>query len=667
MKSKPAFNDHVQEKSKPAPSSKAATLVDQPAKASKKPAPGTNKSNSTTKSTEKPAEAFEKMEARAAVKSPEADAGRIRLVPTQEFAFPPPVTKSGGKNAYGSNVSVHTDGVETATTFDSADYASRGSHPADHAASEQKEDLIAFDLGGEEGGICRGASSTDGVSATVIGTVSSPVVPEIMDEDLDVDLPQISLTPKSLIAPRSITYRGAYYIRADQTAGQVLEDLLQDNRPRRQPTVSQGVGSARVAVTAGLNIGLQTLQETSATGSILGDHNLPRRSKAKDRSDTSSTTSLVGSIWATGNTNYAAPSAYQHRQSTSQTNITPAASQQQWQHDIFQNSEVHDAEMTDASIASSVRQRVATASNLAASKYATPEANVMTSQVASRQPTTNSATLPACAGSSDVTEALQYLHNPSTVPRSRQNTVTPTPHIRPAATNMKSNFSSQPSGLQAVQNRQHVESRGNAELESSRKTVNLAGSNWGNPDAEVVTAPSSKKKIVVGSPRSNSSASVAGSAERMAKPEADELRPGNPFGMDTQPTMHGTLAPNNIATSAKAAEFSQPTMTVERLGLVPATNGAPLSMRERMIQAMNSGPQAGPRTFEDSPSPRITKPVESKPAKNAMANKASTSKTPFKTPLMKYPTGLKYGSSSGSSYRKSRVRDYDSDYEDSEL
>ena len=261
MTNKSTFNEHIQDKSKPAPASKAAALVDQPAKATKE------STSVKSRSTETPAEAFEKLQAGTADECSKKE-GSVRLAPTPEFAFPPSVTKSGGKHVQGSSVSVHIDGVETAATFNSAGFATQpleqtqsgldpnhgtspadtnsskekltakeegqsapnrpGNHvvpPADYAPAEHKDDLITLDQGDEEP---RTGEKAPGVSVSAITNANglrSPDIPDIMDEELNDDVPQTSLTPNSLIAPRTIEYRGLRYIRANQIIGQKLKEV----------------------------------------------------------------------------------------------------------------------------------------------------------------------------------------------------------------------------------------------------------------------------------------------------------------------------------------------------------------------------------------------------------------------------------------------------------
>jgi hypothetical protein len=510
---KPAFNDHVQEKSKPAPSSKAAAMIEQPAKSAKKPAAGTQKPASVlAQSAETPAEAFRKIEARNANESPNA-AGNIRLAHTHELAFPPPITRSGGKNIHGSSVSVHTDGVESATTFDSADFATQssgGAHskldldhgtiiigsrsreenssakseansgnslgirvlpPANHAESAQRDDLITLNEGSDVSKAVAEASNDGALGVSNADSVQSSVIRDIMDEELDIDVPQISLTPKSSATPRFITYRGCRYIRADQVTGQDIEDRLQATPPARRRVPPDIGGFDRLALTGGLNIGLQTLHDNS-DGSILGEHNLPGRSRGSEASSTlalgasgrvapssevnagsrtrqessgssnlgednlpghsrgsteSSALSFAASSWATRSVRPAAPRANirhpptswasasltafqqysQHERARSETHEPPKASQQSPEHDrSSQKAQKSDAEMTDITASSSAQNKAPT-SNLSASKYAISGSSVVTSLVNQVQSATFTESAgPPLTGHTQVTEAL---------------------------------------------------------------------------------------------------------------------------------------------------------------------------------------------------------------------------------------------------------------------
>jgi hypothetical protein len=511
---KAAFNDHVEEKSKPLPSSKAAAMIEQPAKSTKKPTTGTQKPASVlAKSAETPAVAFREIEARSANESPNA-AGNIRLAPTHELAFPPPITTSGRKNIHGSSVSVHTDGVESATTFDSADFATQssgGAHskldldhgtiiigsrsreenspakaeansgdslgirvlpPANHAEFAQRDDLITLDEGSNVSEAVAEASNDGALGDSNADSVQSSGIRDIMDEKLDTDVPQIPLTPKSSLAPRFITYRGCRYIRADQVTSQDIEDDLQVTLPARRMVPPDIGGFDRLALTGGLRIGLQTLHDNSG-GSILGEHNLPGRSRGSteassnlalgvsgriapssevnaglrtsqesasinilgehnlpghSRSSTeSSALSLAASSRATRNVRPAAPRANIRRPSTSWASASltafqlyseheparseihepPKAFQQSSEHDrSSQTAQKSDAEMTDIS-ATSFAQNKALTSNLSASKYAIPGASVVASRVNQVQSATFTESAgPSLTGHTQVTEAL---------------------------------------------------------------------------------------------------------------------------------------------------------------------------------------------------------------------------------------------------------------------
>jgi hypothetical protein len=511
---KAAFNDHVQEKSKPPSSSKAAAMIEQPAKSTKKPTTGTQKPASVlAKPAETPAEGLREIEARNANECPNA-AGNTRLVPTHELAFPPPIIRSSGRNIHGSSVSVHTDGVESATTFDSADFATQssgGAHskldldhgtiiigsrsreenssakpeansgnslgirvlpPADHAEFAQRDDLITLEEGNDVSEAVAEASNDGPLGVSNADSVQSSGIRDIMDEQLDTDVPQIPLTPKSSVVPRFITYRGCRYIRADQVTSQDIEVHSQVTPPARR-MVPPDIGAFdRLALTGRLNIGLQTLHDNSG-GSNLGEHNLPGRSRGSTEASSTlalgasgriapssevnaglrtreespgsnilgehnrpghsrgSTESLAlsfaASSWATRNVRPAVPRANirrpptlwasasltaiqqysEHEPARSEIHEPPKAFQQSSERDrSSQKAQKSDVEMTDLCATSSA-QNMALTSNLSASKYATPGASVVTSRVNQVQSTTyTESTGPPLTGHTQVTEAL---------------------------------------------------------------------------------------------------------------------------------------------------------------------------------------------------------------------------------------------------------------------
>jgi hypothetical protein len=423
----PTFNELVQAKSKPAPGSKAAALVERPVKPSKGPA-AKKKDSVLAKSTETPAEAFRNLELH---QKPSNAYGNIRLAPTHEFAFPPPNVRADSKKSRGGNISVHTEGIESASTFDSADFATQPSRDAPSQLNnnnnnnnnhgtiiiglqstqkkaspnlvakpavngsgikvlpatspvdlEQKDDLIMLDEGSE--GFATGAKafSNNAVSSSTKNSMPSPGIPDIMDEDLDVGVFQSSLTPRSAVTPRFVVYRGARYIRADQITEQDVQDCqqgIQQEANGQKRTVSPEFElPKRVAVTSGLNIGLQTL-ERSSRGSILGEHNLPGRSQ--DNTEASPSLSLGASRWARGNAVPALPVSRAQQSLLSQIRHYATPSHQPSQRlGVGRGERGIDTEMIETFGTPSAQKKMASAPDLAASKHASAGASIKATQ-----------------------------------------------------------------------------------------------------------------------------------------------------------------------------------------------------------------------------------------------------------------------------------------------
>jgi hypothetical protein len=810
MKTKPTFNDHVQGKSKPAPASKAAALVEQPAKAAKKAATGTKKPVSAiSKSIETPAEAFLKLEARTADKSTKVE-DSIRLAPTHEFAFPPPVIKSGEKNIQGSSVSVHTDGVETAATFDSADFATQSSvktrsgldpnrgastiasnstrenltakdepqcrsnglgiyvlPPAGYSPPEHKGDLITLDQGSEQPQTDEELSNTNVLAASNGRGGPSPGVPDIMDEELDDDVQQNSLTPNSLIAPRSLEYRGARYIRADQITGQDLGKLLQEARPATQIKSSE-VGSQenpppaeinvpeidesiRVAVTEGLNIGLRTLQESSG-GSLLGEHNLPGRSRRP--TEESSARSLGTSEWATRNNTSArvditaglnigsqtlressgpsilgdhnllgrsrgfteVSSAMSHedseraaekvksassktgcpKQPGCQTQFSPVALQQPWQHDrCFQNSEKEDNEMTNASTASSAPQKAVKSSSLVSSKYATPEAigttkaspsssapprasnhsSLTSSKYATPEATITTSRVPSAEpailpGLAELSIKGQAVNNnvSSTAPQNCQDSQFPISRALDDTQRLHSNYLSKTGGEHDERARTEAEDLTTAAPTPSHKLPSLGDSKWGDSETGSINSALPKQtfhfdiplSITPGNPGTSRNLSCA------AESEITEPRRTNPFGGGAKLTKRRNDASNSLESADIAPPVRAP-MAGEQAGNIQPASRRPLPIEERMVQAMRSGPQVGPVKFGSGDS-TSSKPIECKPVIGSNPVRTSDSGTvQGKSTLTSNLMASKYAFASSASFRKVRHNRTDSDSDESEI
>jgi hypothetical protein len=662
--SKPAFNKHVQEKSKPAPASKAAALVEQSAKTAKK------RGSALAKSSETPAEAYRKMEARSLHKSPEVDVGKIRLAPTHEFAFPPPITRSGGKNFRGSDVSVHTDGVETAASFNSADFWTQSSGtPANSGESKQKDDLIVLDQGSEPPRTGANASNEEPLAASNIHSGQSSGIPDIMDAELDVDIPQTSLTPKSSVAPRSVIYRGARYVRADQLSSQDGEICLQGTHPDVQIKSSDLSGPERVPVANALSIGLQTLQGSSGD-SILGDHNLPGQSQCGI--EASSTQALAAPKWATEKVILTPLQIEYDKKSTWQPCSNQTSFQQPWRRDCdsFQNEERDDTETTDVCVTSSARQQDGPASNLAASKYATPNASITTNQVELDKLTT----VPWCAGSFATGHLQNGESQPSSVPRSAWCNIAKTPTMPDATRDAHPGPLSNTVSVQTGNVHRRADDPPNIAPRQPEKAPGLAASKWGSAEAKVNGA---QPKTKAGS-ESEESCLFSASSENIvhARGEAAESkdnshRQRNPFAkFPSQPRFPRDDENNSFSRTNAAQPVEVPTMT-ERSGNIPAAPHTAPTMEERMAQLMRVGSQAEPSMFKFSAaaSSKPSKPLDSKWANHTAQDKAKCSrtsrgKTRPKTNLM----ASKYASNfSHSSFPMVRLSRPDSESDESEI
>lgn len=614
IQAKPAFNDHVQGKTKPAPASKAAAIIAQPAKTTKSSTSTTKSVTAFGKSPDTAEEAFRKMGPRNANKSPNGD-GNIRLAPTHEFAFPPPITRSGGKNAHGSGVSVHTDGVESAATFDSADFETQGSGdaqstldmkrrtivigskskeengaakaeaqsgsslgirvlpPANHVDPQRKDDLITLDEGGEQSNAVGNLFISEALSTTNTNSMPSPAIPDIMDEDLDTDVPQTSLTPKSSVAPRSITYRGARYVRADQMTGQDIELLLQATRPGAQMGVSSFGANDRVAVTTGLNIGLRRLQESSGS-SILGEHNLPGRGRGS--TEASSTPSLVDSMWASEKVRFAAFKARPapliadpNDPIKSETTNKKAGLQQPPQHDhSSRKAQKDDTEMTGLFDEPTGRRKFKSSSGLTASKYATVVANnAMKKPMAS----VGDANLTASARTS-----FAGLHKDTQLPR-------PAPQSREvkSATDLqlsddirKPHFASPSKTGSSQVDKGYLKAVNHPTTirKSARKAPDLSASMWASSDSESMFSGASKRGLHnenhISSHHSGSGGDTIGKVD-LAKSQNEERRKRNPFSAFELPSKSPSVGSDSKFSSTFAAQPAKfPTM-IQRSGNVP--------------------------------------------------------------------------------------------------
>jgi hypothetical protein len=620
--SKPAFNKHVQEKSKPAPASKAAALVEQPAKTAKKPG------SALAKSSETPAEAYRKMEARSLHKSPEVDVGKIRLAPTHEFAFPPPITRSGGKNVRGSDVSVHTDGVETAASFNSADFLTQSSGPpANSGESKQKDDLIVLDQGSELPKTGANASNEDPLAASNMHSGQSSGIPDIMDAEPDVYIPQTSLTPKSSVAPRSVIYRGARYVRADQLSSQDGEFRLQGTHPDVQIKSSDLSGPERVAVTNALSIGLQTLQGSSGD-SILGDHNLLGQSQCVI--EASSTQALAASKWAPERVISAPLQIEYDKNSMWQPRSNPTSFQQLWRRDCdsFQNEERYDTETTDVPVTSSARQQDGPASNLAASKYATPNASVMTSQVELEK----LATVPLCAGSFATGRSQNGVSHPISAPRSTWYNIAKTQTMPDATRDAHPGTRSNRVSVQTDEVHRGADDSPIIAPRQSEKAPGLAASKWGRAEAKVNGA---QPKTKVGGESeesclfSASSENIFHTSGEAAESKNDNHRQRNPFTTIPLQSKFPRDDENNSLSRTNAAQSVEMLTMTERSGNILAAPHTATTVEERMAQLMRVGSQAEPFMFKFSAaaSSKPSKPIDSKWPNDTAQDKANFSRT----------------------------------------
>lgn len=624
MKTKPAFNDHVQEKSKPAPASKAAALVEKPAKNPKKTSSG------LVKSSETPAEAFKNLEARAPNQPPQTDVGSIRLAPTHEFVFPPPITKSGGKKTHSSNVSVHTDGVESAVTYNSADFetlsmegvktdpessdvtivigskltekasAARSEAkpginglginvlpPACGVESKPKDDLIVLDQDTGHSPPVAKASRNDGPVASNGIYLQSPSIPDIMDEELDFDIPQTTLTPKSSLTPRCISYRGVRYIRADQVTGQDLEPpFLHATHQGVQINSSHMAISNRVPATSRPNIGIRTLQESNA-GSILGEHNQPGRSRGG--TETSSTNNLQASKWAAENVQATGPTV--RRSESSVSHIRASRKHES----SVRNADRDGIEMTDASANPFVEQKLRPCSNLAASKYATPDAHVITSQV----PLVQAATIQEPAGSLSMGHMQNGAASSAAEPHNCQDRI------------------------QAHETHREVD-RTTAALKPFDKAQNLNALEWANLDSEVIKSLDGRNGQ--SRPPSDPSEDIGGTFNPVTGSQNGGLRKRNPFGTLPKPFKPTESEPDSKSSTMVPVQPGDADVINERVDGTTNVDITPLVARDRTVRETRSGMQAGPSTSNSSiPSQRVHVPLNIE----APGNSSSRSHSPL--------------------------------------
>ncbi|KAF7508745.1 hypothetical protein GJ744_008992 [Endocarpon pusillum] len=723
MTAKPTFNQHIQEKSKPAPNSKAAALVEQAGKTTKRRAAATKKSESAlARSIETSAEAYRQLE--ASNKLSNADA-TIRLAPTREFGFPPPNTKSGGKKVPGDSASVHTDGVESASTFNSADFktqssagtgsridqdhgsivtggklaqkvssatseAADGSNrsgigllpPPSHCESHQRDDLITLEDGIEQSSPDVKISSNDALSASYARSLQSPSIPHLMDEELDDDILQSSLTPRSSIAPRCITFRSARYIRCDQITSQDAEDsqvgihsegsCQQKTQPIVQAASFSSNTNNRIAVTNGLNIGLQTLQESSA-GSILGEHNLPGRSIVS--TGPSSQASVASSRWANGLSRSPLASASFPTAPLLQTCLGPVPSQQaNQQNKPFQNSQTDDREIAAAPRKSMVQQKVASLPNLAASKYA-----IQGVQVATRPPPVESATFHKSTKTASVDQpdrrpnAFRTASPTASVDRRGEDkgafetTLQVSPEsLVPASRcvdyipNMHSNALSKTESSPTDRTCQTTENGTASTPKPSRKQRDLTASIWSTANSEIETlVPSSKTfENQVRQSRSNLTPdNVDSRDETTAMSDNGAQRKRNPFGATTQSSKPTATENRKLASAVPVQPFDGPVM-VERSGNIPDTNHTAMALKN-FIEGTKANAKAQSSTFDfsESAGSRYTNPIQSSSAIGTKQGQSGTSGLHLsKTKPTNNPMASKYAtsSSSTSSFRKVR-------------
>ena len=521
--------------------------------------------------------------------------------------------------------------------------------------------------------------------------------------------------------------------------------------------VTENETSARVDVTARLNIGLQTLRENSGPG-VLGNHNLPGQSRGL--TEVSSTPSLGAPEHATPNVKPPAPRTNHREQPSYDTHITSNGLQQRWQHDNgFQNSEKEDIEMTNGSTnppasknvvkssglaaskyatseayamtstsaasslpqkaadtsgltasrfatpeakrmagasgsssqkaasasgltasknatpeatgmasapgISSLRQKAANNSRLGASKYATPEAAIMTRHVPALKPVTS----PASAEMSTLAQTVKDNHSFDTTMQNLQDIHMPTSRAASDVQKMDSGHLSQTGRVQAGKALQEVKDRTASASAPSREKSNLGKSKWATTDFEGLTQSLSKQKLGRETPESASERS--GRKENLAiNPDKTEACRLNPFEMGTRLAKCEDTAINTSRTPAEAPEPLHVPMMSERAGNAQPAEQRPMTLDERMVQAMRLCPQADPVKFSsgDSTSSKTTKPVERKLANGVKTDNSSGPEAAPRNP--KVPANLttsKFAFASPYSYRRERRNKVDSDTEESEI
>jgi hypothetical protein len=721
----PAFNDHVQDQRKPSPTSKAAALLEQPLKNTKKPTPGASKSSET------PAQAYLKLEKRSSKESSEKSPGQVRLVPTHEFSFPPPITRSGEKNGQGSHVSVHTDGVETAYSLESSDFKTRSSTdvrsdtahnhgtilvgsqlpaartteasqtqtglsglgihvlpPAGQAAPEHNDDLIVLD---QEDQFTRSQNVSDNSwrGPSNRSSMQSADVPDIMDDDLDIGIPQNSLTPTSSRAPRAITFRGARYVRDDLGTAQglrnfnekgdqnvpeksgpshELETRLQATRPRTQNGALDSDSANRVVVAGGLNIGAETIQD-----SILGDHNIGIPSVGS----AATSASLRQSMWASDNIQ-AAPFNSSNRQSISSTRTDPQASHTVGYGQSFRHAQSQGSPMTDISASLSSRPKDGSPfSNVAAPGYAAPKANVNMSHtppIHAESASKDTSPKKNAATRTQPPPGHTALNEQSVDPQAKRGVITERPVMFKFGTTPRGNaettitqnpLSPQPGQIQPDEGYAAGQSPANVTSKTSAKPNSLGGSKWGISDAKVETSTeptmTMKEDTAARATIQDKLGNVDVTSQRGENNQSvlQGRRHPNPFDPSTKPAVL-TRADQSSATSEDASH--KPAMAI-RSGNVQTFDPQTMSFDQRMILAMNSGPQAGPETHKSLPS----KWTNSENAGKAAHSQSGKGKQKPSSNLMssKYATDI---SRPFSAYaRRGRAKRANSDSEESEL
>jgi hypothetical protein len=139
---------------------------------------------------------------------------------TQSPILMPPAEQSFDEERRSSKVSLHTEGVESAASFPSADFAS----------DQGKEDLLLFDQ--EDDKRSRSPESQRSISKATSIAASSTV--SLLDDTVNLSLSQTSLIPSPSLAPRSLRYRGTRYVRADL----VVKDSHIALKPQQEIEVS---------------------------------------------------------------------------------------------------------------------------------------------------------------------------------------------------------------------------------------------------------------------------------------------------------------------------------------------------------------------------------------------------------------------------------------------